>query len=81
MQRRDGTSTSSASTRRKRTTQVMADVLQCNLKRLSRRTGLPLPKVTEAQRRALVTLFLTAWADAVAHEEKIAMLEGLTTVE
>ena len=40
------------------------------------RTGLPKPHITEAQRLALQELFLTAFAEAVAWDDRIRFLEG-----
>lgn len=75
MPRDASTSTSRRSNRR--VPQAIADVLHVNLKRLCKRTGLPRPRITEGQRLALQELFLTAFAEAVAWDDRMKMLDGV----
>lgn len=56
---------------------VLVEVLQVRIDRLCRRTGLPRPRLSEGQRLALRELFITAYAEAVAYDERTTFLEGV----
>lgn len=56
---------------------VLVQMLYMDLKALSMKTGLPVPRLTRDQKDALSNLFLTAYSNAVAYDEGQKFLEGL----
>lgn len=63
--------------RPRRTPAVMRDIIRVDLERLAKRTRTQPLKMSRALRNALAELFEMAFADAVAHDERMKWLEGL----
>ena len=76
----DDTSCNRSSTRPSIVAQTVVDILRVNLPRLSRRSGVEPPKLSRKQRDALSMLFISAYAEAVASDERRKMLEGIDTL-
>lgn len=78
MKRQAGdTSSSKGSTRPKRVPQTLVDIMYLRIDRLCKRTGLPRPRLSKAQQETLRELFVTAYSEAVAYDEKMKFLQGI----
>lgn len=76
-QKLGGTSSSNASTRPRRAPQTLVDIMYLRIDRLCKRTGLPRPRLSRAQQDTLRVLFVTAYAEAVAYDEKVKFLQSI----
>lgn len=56
---------------------VLVQMLYMDLRNLSRKTGLPIPRLSRQQQEDLSVLFLTAYSEAVAYDEKMKLLDGV----
>lgn len=76
-QKAAGTSSSRSSTRPSAVAQTVADILRLNLRRLCKRSGMPMPSLTIRQKAMLQELFVTAYSEAIAQDERRRLLEGI----